>query len=415
MKLATQLISLLIIGLCNLGLNNLHAHNSENTDHSQAISSNNNQAIIIDYEVHDGDTLSSLTEKYLGDSSLWRINADLNPQLANINELEPGTTIRLISAYQQSKEEVEAAQAIVEIISNKVNKSLQRGEWQNVSGGDELKPKDGIRTQENSSAVLVFDNISRVQMTEFSQVFLRERETQENGLTRNEIEIEKGEAQLNISNKDAKSGKPENEFEILTGTVRTKPQTDAAGQQSTKARLNDDDSSQIMVYAGNSKVESAGVSVDVETGMGTIAKSGEAPTVPEKLLLAPDISKNSARHATPDNALIGWGPLSGATHYSISVCDDAECNNVVQHHKNILSTQMALSQLPEGLVYWKVSAVSKSGLDGFPSELQSIEIKLPEAIPQPKPRPKGIPWFIWFGISAYLVYFLWAFLWHANK
>jgi len=245
------------------------------------------QAIIIEYQVQEGDTLSDLTLRYLDDPNLWRLNAEVNPELTNFNYLKPGSTIRLITGYEAIEPEVMAAQAKIEVIANEVGKSIQRSDWLDAKTGDELQPNDGVRTLEASSAVLIFiedtGSESRVQMSENSRVFVS-TEKEESGITRNEIEIEQGEAELNIDSSAVSDIDSLNEFEIIIGDVITKPILNAQGQLTTKARLADGDSSQIMVYSGNSEVASGGVSVDVETGMGTIAKSGEAPLPPEKLL-----------------------------------------------------------------------------------------------------------------------------------
>jgi len=94
------------------------ASNESSTD------ADNKQAIIIDYIVQEGDTLSSLTQQYLGDSLLWKLNEQINPELPNVNYLKPGTSIRLITGYSEPEPEVVASQATIVLKSNQVNKSL---------------------------------------------------------------------------------------------------------------------------------------------------------------------------------------------------------------------------------------------------------------------------------------------------
>jgi len=326
--------------------------------------------------------------------------------------LEPGSTIRLITGYEELEPEVEAAQATIEIISNEVGKSFQRGEWVDAVTGDELKPNDGVKTQASSSAVLTFDATSRVQMTENTQIFLSEQEKKDNGITRNEIEIEKGEAELKLDSANASD--ITNEFEIMIGEVRTSPSLSADGKASTKARLGDNDASQIMVYAGESAVESGGISVPVETGMGTTAKSGEAPSPPEKLLLAPDITVGNPTEGTPSSNQLAWNALDGAASYRFELCEDQACGQVIRIQKQLKTPTAVVNNLPEGQFYWRALAVSESGLDGFPSPAQSLIInQAPKPAPEPEPESKGLPWYIWAIFILYILYFLRIFTWHA--
>jgi len=171
--------------------------NSDSTDESNAVdgisdlNDESKQAIIIDYVVLPGDTLSSLTEKHLTDPELWRRNAEINPELENFNYLEPGTTIRLITGYAEPEPEVEAHQAKVILKNNQVNKSVQRGDWTDVDQGENLYSGDGLRTLAESSAVIQFESENaeeqdteasknQVQIFENSRVYVTKEKSEEN-------------------------------------------------------------------------------------------------------------------------------------------------------------------------------------------------------------------------------------------
>lgn len=388
--------------------------NAQNLDPAtQEIDEQKQQAIIIEHIVQDGDTLSGLTRQYLGDANLWSLNAEVNPEIENFDYLKPGSMIRIITGYEAIEPEVEAAQAKIEIIANEVGKSLQRSDWLDAQTGDELQPNDGVRTQAESSAVLIFvedtGSESRIQMSENSRLFIS-NEKQESGITRNEIEIEKGEAELKIDSTAAADTAALNEFEIIIGEVSTKPSLDAAGKLSTKARLANGDSSQIMVYSGNSEVESGGVSVDVEKGMGTIAKSGEAPSPPEKLLEASTLSSENASTAIlGENPIVKWSALEGAASYKLELCNDSSCSQIFRIEQGLTEPSRTLSDLPLGTTHWRVSGISASGLDGFVSETQAITVT--EPVPEPEPEPTKIPWYIWLIGILYLIYIIKTIVW----
>jgi len=359
-KTLIVLLSLFVIGSVQFA-------QTETNDTSQTVSQDEEkkQAVISSYEVQPGDTLSSLSKEYLGDASLWQLNANINPELPDLNNIKPGTIIQLITGY--------------------------------------------VKTQANSSAVLIFvedtGSESKVQISEHSRLFITS-EKQDQGITRNEIEVEKGQVELKIDTAKVTNLDELNEFEIILGEVKTTPTVDANGQISTKARLADNDASQIMVYSGNSAVESGGISVDVETGMGTIAKSGEAPSPPEKLLEAPTIEDSNPTETNIDSSVtVHWKALEGAATYKLLLCNDSNCNQIFRTISDLTENSSSLTNLPLGSIHWKVSGISASGLDGFASSSQAI---LVSEAPPPEPEPT-IPWYFWLAVFLYGVCFLYTF------
>lgn len=384
------------------------ASNESSTD------ADNKQAIIIDYIVQEGDTLSSLTQQYLGDSLLWKLNEQINPELPNVNYLKPGTSIRLITGYSEPEPEVVASQATIVLKSNQVNKSLQGGDWSDAVQGEDIFSGDGLRTLRESSALLEFGDKEtetekdQVQVYENSVIFLREEKLENSKATRNEIEIEKGGAQIELSKKEFGDDEVSNEYEINVGGVITIPTLGIDGKSLTKARIGDADASQVMVYNGSSTVESAGVSVAVETGMGTVAVAGEAPAEPERLLLAPAINADNPSSSELDkNISVEWTEMTGASHYRLDLCSDKACKSIERTVDKLKQTVHTLAGLKVGDWFWRITAVSASGLDGFPSAVQSLNIFKPKPAPIPEPEEEiNIPYIVGLTLAVYLLLLL---------
>ena len=290
---------------------------------------------------------------------------------------QTGQVINIITGYEQpapvvAVEAVEVYQAVIEKIFNVVEKNVKRSDWRGAIEGDRLFPFDAVRTLENSAAVLQFDGATTVLVTEYSQVFLRALESQESGVSRSEIEIRSGETELRLEQIDA----PQQQIEINVAGTITRPARGADGNNSTRARKVGNDRSQVMVYEGSSAVESAGVSVAVDTGMGTTAVAGQAPAEPERLLPAPEL------HALDDelfaeNIEFSWEPLDGAAAYRLDVCKDRRCTQPILNQRGIPETTLTVPTLPVGISYWRVTAVSESGLDGFtglPGKLKIVAV-----------------------------------------
>lgn len=130
-----------------------------------------------------------------------------------------------------------------------------------------------------------------------------------------------------------------------------------------------------MVYGGSSRVEAAGAVVEVPRGMGTAVPEGGPPAPPEQLLAAPlvELPAAGARFAYA-NPRFTWRPVPAASAYVAEVCSDSECSALVLREVGIEDTTWSPAALPTGALYWRVMAVSASGLDGYSSRPRPIAI-----------------------------------------
>lgn len=317
--------------------------------------------------VQRGDTLEGLTQRYLGDPELWRENWRLNPSIKDPHRLLPGQRIRIIVSRL-------ARTAEIEEVARKVEAKPQPDQaWSAAHQGDRLLERGGLRTYERSSAGLRFDDDSRLLVTEQSLVFLRAVGGQLVGeVTRRSLEIVEGQAQL-----EARPGVSlDADIEIVVGTATARPRSSPSEGAQTRARKTSAGTAQLMVYAGASDLEAGGKSIDVEAGMGTsVARNGE-PAPPEKLLpavavVAP-LPGYRYDHANPR---LSWKPVPDAASYTAEVCRDTACAALVDRATRLTTTRWTPDGLPIGKLYLRVSAVSRSGLDGFPSDSVPFEVE----------------------------------------
>ncbi len=311
------------------------------------------------HTVQVGESLQTITRHYLGTPNLWLENLALNPEITDPGLLRPGQRIRVIVERQ-----LPARSALIEEVANEVDKNRQRAGWEDARQGDQLAPKDGVRTRESSSAKLGFDDGSKLTLTELSQVFLKGLETTLTGVKRGSIEIARGQADLRLAAAQPRLV----DIEIVVGSSIAKPRPGPAGTAQTRSRRSESGGAQLMVYGGSSKVEAGGAEVEVPRGMGTTVPEGGAPSPPEKLLPAPATSA-PARRARFDyaNPRFVWRPVASAVSYTVEVCRDAPCGTLVTRSVGLTEPTWHPARLPEGDLYWRVTAVSLSGLDGYPS------------------------------------------------
>lgn len=302
--------------------------------------------------VKTGETLEGITARYLGSPRAWRENWKLNPEVANPHRLLPGQRIRVIIART-----LPAQSALVQRVARRVEKKPEPEPWTRAHPGDRLVERDGVHTFEASSAELKFDDDTLLTLTEKSLVFLRATRPVTQERDRSAIEILEGHADLE---KPAKTRRA-HDIEIIVGGTVAKPKDEAA-----KARFrNAGQAAQVMSYRGATAVASAGAEVRVPGGMGVSVPEGEKPPAPEKLLDAPGVE---ARDVSVPRPTLQWTSLGGAKSYTVEVCRDRGCGEMIARATNVSETSWRPADaLPGGSLFYRVTGRSASGLDGYPA------------------------------------------------
>ena len=328
--------------------------------------------------VQHGDTLEGLTQRYLGDAGLWRENWRLNPGLSDPHRLKPGERIRLIMSRASRSAQIDA-------VARKVEARPQPDQsWETARLGDRLLEKGGLRTYEKSSAGLRFDDESHLLVTEQSLVFLRAvGERIVGDVTRRSLEIVEGQAQL-----EARPGvRISSDIEIVVGGAKARPRSSEADGVQTRARKTAGGTAQLMVYAGATDLEAGGRTVDVAAGMGTSVARNGTPAPPEPLLPAAEVTAPLAGYSYDHaNPRLAWKPVPGAASYTAEVYRDAACATLVDRVTKLDATRWTPDGLPLGALFFRVSAVSASGLDGFPSPAVPFEVESLWRRPRPPDR-----------------------------
>lgn len=317
------------------------------------------------YVVQVGDTLESISARFLGAADRWRELLTANPGITNLNFITPGSEIRIAI--------VAAKRATIEQVFRQVEQMPFPRPWAQASVGGVLQERDGVRTFEKSSSQLRFDNETRMIVSEESVVFLRGATRAPENVSRKAIEIRAGQADLDVR-RGANGTGNDIEFHIGGTMGTTKPGT--TGRGAARARRTTDGGSRIMIYAGDGEVTAAGQPFSIATGMG-IAVSPEGRTKgPEKLMAAPKpLAPNESQVFDFSNPTFTWEPVAGAVSYTLEVCRDPDCGQLVDRATSLRLTRWTPRLLPIGGLYWRVSAVSESGLDSFISEAQKFTIR----------------------------------------
>ncbi len=310
--------------------------------------------------VRPGETLIGITRKYLGSGDRWADNHRLNPQIADPHRLTPGERIRVLLPA-----EPRVPTARVRKLAGRVENRPAPIPWDPARRDDLLLERDGQRTFSRSSSELEFPDGTRVVLTEESLVFFRRTGA---GLAAEpqprSVEIVEGQADLEARGLPP-GGAP---VEVLIGGTRAVSQVDESGKAQTRARRSTEGSAQLMVYEGAGEVEAAGQRVAVARGMGTSAGPGGPPAPPEELLPGPQTLRPAPGSRWDFNQpRLYWREVPGAVSYTVEVCRDAGCGELVQRRLGLTGTSWEPEPLPVADLFWRSTAVSPSGLDGYPS------------------------------------------------
>lgn len=346
--------------------------------------------------VRPGDTLEGLAERYLGSHELWRELHLLNPLVKDPDLLYPGQRLRIFLERPTAK-----LSAQIMAVARDVRELPTPVPWRPASAGDVLLERDALRTAKAASARLRFDDGATVTLSEDSLVFIRRQTAATSPLPKKEIEIQLGQIDVESAPLGA-SGSPgaaeatrasggnsrgPDAIEVVVAGARSLATAEHGQPAATRSRRGTDQSAQFMVFAGKSTVSAGGASIEVAAGSGTSVAPQSRPGPVEALLPAPADPRpaygEEIEQATPQ---FSWTPVPGADHYTVEVCLDPACGALVVRApaSTVGALQLDVAGgLPAGELFWRVTAVAASGLDGYPTA--AIRVLAVESVRPPAP------------------------------
>jgi hypothetical protein len=327
------------------------------------------------YEVLPGENLHVIAQKVLGERRAWPRLWRLNPEVKDPNRLRPGQRIRVPGTDQPTVSPLEALSVLAELsrLSQRVEEQPHpQSYWAPARQGDKLRERDGLRTHDRASAELTFDDGTRYMISERSLLFLRAPGAQGTARRARSLEVLAGQADVQVK----PVPRAAREVEVIIGASRSFARPGAGEEGQARARRTDAGAAQLMIFGGAGEMSAQGVKVDVPRGMGTSARDGRAPSPPEALLPAPEAlgpSEDAAfDHANPR---FSWTSVPGAAAYTVEVCRDAACGELVERATGITGTRWDADGLPLGRFHWRVMAVSATGLDGYASPATAFSVR----------------------------------------
>jgi len=323
------------------------------------------------YTVQTGDHPWNIAQRYLRDTSdalrLTRLN-----RITNDRTVLPGTRLRIPAQWLK----LEATR--VQLLALHGNATITRPDGGDsvARAGDEVAAGSRVRTGEQSSVMLRFDDGSRVLMRQTSELRLLQTDKRALGggflVT---LELVRG----GLENMVTPRTSPDNRFEIRSPAA-------VAAVRGTRFRVNaNDQSTWTEVLEGTVDVANATGQVQAGAGLGTLAQLGRAPLAPVPLLAAPDLSALPARL---ERLPIDWQltPVPGAVAYRTQLAPDAGFTTIVSDEVSTAPRARVLDIADDNYVM-RVQAIAADGLEGIPAERPVLVYTRPQAPTLISPEP----------------------------
>ncbi len=327
-----------------------------------------------------GESVWSIAHELLTDWREWKTIQRIN-NVKNDRKMAPGTVLTIPrSLIHEQFSDIKILDVSGTVTAEVVMKDGSAKAHLPLVRGQSLGQGDYIRTAEQSTVLLAFDDGTEVLIMENSLLRIDQATVVGNSRQVFDIKVflEDGEAEIRVN-----PGKvPGSQFLINT------PAAFATTKGTTYRVRAYNNATAAEVMQGLISVANAQGETRVKQGFGTLAKVNEAPIKPKRLLAEPKLpALPSTIRYLPGK--LSWDKMPGAASYRSQISPDQAFNSIVY---DVISTQPKMV-LPSTLLdrpYWlRVMAIDADGLQGLPATSQ-IEI---DARPFPPmrqaPRPSS--------------------------
>ncbi|MFO1351173.1 MAG: FecR domain-containing protein [Gammaproteobacteria bacterium] len=304
------------------------------------------------YTVRPGDNLWNLSEEYL-------INVSYTSRLQALNRVQdpyqipPGTKLRFPIAWLKLQQ---APARAVTVMGDASYLTASVNQPQALKAGQELMSGDQVRTGPDANIVLEFADGSRFNLRENSILHFDTISIYgKTGMVDTRLRLENGGFDATVRSERG----PGTRYVIETPAA-------VAGIRGTDYRLGADAEERAMraeVLKGRIAVTAKGRTRAVDKGFGTLAKQGEPPLPPRKLLPPPNLEELSAPlRRSP--VRLAWPPVPGAVAYRVQFAANQRFD-VLLYDRISQTDQANGPDVPDGDYFLRIRAIDKLGLEGL--------------------------------------------------
>lgn len=327
------------------------------------------------YTVQPGDHPWNIALRYLKGTSFAQQLTRLN-RIANDRQVPPGTQLRIPAEWLK----LQSAQVRIVKTHGEIFVA-QPGQAARAAVPGEPLPADArLRTGERASAMLEFDDGSRVMVLQATELrVVRSQRRLLDGGFMVELELLRGGLENLVP---PRVRPPETRFEIRTPAA-------VAAVRGTEFRVHADaTSARTEVLGGAVQVGNAAGAVRADAGFGTLAETGRAPQPPRPLLPAPDLAGLPALlERLPID--LPLAPVPGAFAYRTQVAPTAAFDAIVSDEPTPQARARVLD-IDDGDFVLRVRAIDADGLEGLAAQRPIRVHARPQAPASIRPEPGAV-------------------------
>jgi hypothetical protein len=335
------------------------------------------EVILQDVDVKDGDTLWGIANYYLKDPRAWDQILKYNKVLSNDpNVVLPGMKLRI--PVKLIKESLRAAN-LIELLNDVRYKRKDALNWQNAELNMKFFNEDELRTMQESRATVKFLTGELIKVDQNSLIKLNPDKKQE------EVRLFSGAVRASKAR-------------VLTERTEVAPKIDPKSPNPDyKTKVKDDKTTLVQVYDGVVDVTAEGKTVTLTKGFGTVVKYLNPPSAPR--LLPPEPEFKASDMNTRSTLNLNMGALDKSevssdsdqaksismwqiTEYHLQISPDSEFGSVLidntSKFKNTIDIDKNKFNLKDGTYYYRVALVNELG---FESKFSPAEKFVIDSVP----------------------------------
>lgn len=333
------------------------------------------------YTVQPGDSAWNITARYLRTTEHWQALRQRHHLQGD--RLQPGQVLDIPMNWLK----LATPQATLVGLAGEVQLKQGKGGWQPARANTVLPPDTWLRTRAGSTATLVLQDGTRVNVQPDSE--LRLMPLDQADLTRwlkaRPPSTPAANAPVRI---ELLHGGLENAVQPQPGGNRFEVHTPSAVTtvRGTEFRVfADAQSSRAEVVHGAVGFHNPRGQVELGMATGSRAERGVSPIAAVPLLPAPDVAAVPDTLAPAQARQVSLPTVAGATAYRVQWLT-ADTPGRLLHDAVSATSQPGYPELPEGTYRWRVRAIDAQGFEGLSAERTLTLV----AAPPPSPQPPGL-------------------------
>ncbi|GEM_PF-5976898 len=303
----------------------------------------------VELKINKGETLKSIKQKYFrGEDDLWKKVLEYNNIQPGTEALGDGMTLKL------PLDRAGSVAGMLKLQNDVSSKKMLQNSWGMAYTGQKYNPKDTVKTGKKSFAVIEYIDKNRIDVNENSYFLILAPSLRKY----NRGELLSGSVEMK-------------DIIVVSAEVTAEPMMDGT---MSKMRMDKEKNTSVAVLGGRMQVDAGGGRVEVPGGYGTYVKYKQPPSEPEKLLEPPLVAGfNPVLYSIRQPVGLSWEAVDNADGYFVEIAADEKFENKLDRFA-ASGPSAVYDTKKDGIFYWRVCSVNKSGIEGAGSAAKKLLI-----------------------------------------